>query len=66
MPIVHFSFAKLKQDEEEMKGVKEYIHKTCEKKLLKDSPLLFSDLNDTESCVSNLFSDLGELKEKKE
>lgn len=66
VPIVHYSFAKLKQDEEEMKGVKEYLSKTVGKSLFKDGPLLFNDLNDTDACVSSLFEDLSDLKSHKE
>lgn len=65
VPIVHFSFAKLKQDKEEMNGVSQYLKKTCEKSLFKGSPLLFEDLNDTDSCVGSLYSDLSDLNDKK-
>jgi gluconate kinase len=65
VPIVHYSFAKLKQDKEEMKGVKDYLHKSIDKKLLKGKALIFDDLTNTEECVGSLYSDLEELLEKK-
>lgn len=49
-----------------MKGVKKYLHTTCEKRLFKNEPLEFSDLSDTALCVSTLMSTLNELKTHKE
>jgi len=65
VPIVHFAFAKLKQDEEEMKGVTAYLRKTCEKQLLKADPILFNDLTNTQECVDILFSGSDELVDKR-
>jgi hypothetical protein len=48
-----------------MKGVNAYIHKTCEKRLMKGEPLLFADLTNTDDCVNSLFDDLSELTSKK-
>jgi Ca2+-binding EF-hand superfamily protein len=49
-----------------MKGVKKYLHTTCEKRLFKSEPLEFSDLSDTALCVSTLMTTLNELKTHKE
>lgn len=49
-----------------MKGVKKYLHTTCEKRLFNNEPLEFSDLSDTALCVSTLMSTLNELKTHKE
>lgn len=65
VPIVHFSFAKLTKDEDEMKAVQSYIHKTCEKKLLMPVPLLLSDLSDSAASVSSLIMDLRKLRAHK-
>jgi hypothetical protein len=55
----------LKQDEEEMKGVSAYLRKTCEKQLLKADAMLFNDLTNTSECVETLFSESGELVDKR-
>lgn len=49
-----------------MKGVKEYLFKTVGKRLFKNYPLLFNDLNDTEKCVQSLYSSLNDLKKHKD
>ena len=61
VPIVHYAYAKKAQDEEEMKGVKAYLQKTCGKKLFKDKALIFEDLNKQDDCVEELKSHFDDL-----
>jgi len=49
-----------------MKGVKKYLHETCEKRLFSSDPLEFSDMSDTALCVSTLMTSLSQLREHKE
>ena len=66
MPIVHYAVAKKEQDEEEMKGVTEYLKKTCDKRLINETPITFKDLANIEECVGEFVTHLGTLNEKYE
>ena len=66
VPIVHFAYAQKANDEKDMKGVKSYLHKTCEKRLFEAEGIKFTDLNEIGSCVGKLALTLDDLKTYKE
>lgn len=66
VPIVHYAVAAKEQDDNEMKGVTEYLKKTCDKKLLSPEPVKFEDVANVDACAAALVEGINTLKEKYE
>lgn len=57
-PLVHYAIVKKEQDEDELKGVTDYLKKTCDKKLISADPITFEDISNIEDCVGKLVDGL--------
>ena len=54
VPLVHYAIAEKENQGEELQGVKQYLKKSCDKRLFSDEPLIFADLSDATACAASL------------